>query len=302
MFYNWNVIGHERELVDLEKDFTSGNINHAYLFVGPEEIGKFRVAKSIAEILQCPNDFCHTCPTCIQIVKKCHADTIELDDDGESIKVEAIRDIIARLNMTSQSNYKILLIENIGRLTAEASNCILKTLEEPPPKTVFIFTASQLRDIMPTVASRMRIVHFRKVPDEILSQALKSRFPGAAQDTIDQVILLSLGRSGRAIQLMTNPEKFQEVRDLYRHIQFLDENATKATRILSAQELAVNPQKMRSFLSLLVHHFRRKMLQEKSSEKKAHEVHIIEEIHRVIDLLSKNVNPRVLLEHIMIQL
>ena len=171
MYYNWNVIGHEKELGLLEHDFRENNIHHAYLFVGPEKVGKFRVAKSVAGILQCPENFCHSCPTCIQIEKKCHPDIIELEDDGQSIKIDTVRDIIARLNMTSQGRYKILLIQNIGRLTEEAGNCLLKTLEEPPQKTIFLFTVSQLRDIMPTIASRMRLIHFKKLGNDVYNSS-----------------------------------------------------------------------------------------------------------------------------------
>lgn len=302
MYYPWNVIGHQKELAQLESDFKTGNIHHAYLFVGPEKIGKFRIAKSVAGILQCPSNFCHSCPTCIQIEKKCHLDTIELEDDGESIKIDTIRDIIARLHMTSQSQYKILLIQNIGRLTDEAANCLLKILEEPVAKTLFLFSAGQLKDIMPTIASRMRIVHFRKLPDEILHDALKELFPEAEEDMLDQVLLLSLGRSGKAIQLMREPEAFQEVRDCYRLIEFLDEKATLAARFSAIIEFSQNPLKMRAFLSLFVHYFRRKMFSGSTFEQKSVAIRIIEEIHRVMNLANRNINPRLLLENLMIHL
>jgi DNA polymerase-3 subunit delta' len=302
MFYNWNVIGHTQELSRLEEDFKSGNIHHAYLFVGPEKVGKFRVAKTMAEILQCPNNFCHACPTCAQIEKKCHPDTIELEDDGESIKIGAVREIISRLSMTGQGRYKILLIQNIGRLTEEASNCLLKTLEEPTGKTIFLFTAGQLRDISGTIASRMRIVHFKKLHDDVLREALRKEYPETDDETLNQVILLSLGRSGRALQLLKNPEVFQDLRDLYRQIQFLGEKAQIATRILTVAEISQNPQKIKTFLALLTHYVRQKLLSSKTPEEKQHAVATIEEIHRVIDLLARNVNPRLLLENIMISL
>lgn len=300
MLYHWNVIGHSAELARLEEDFKSGNIHHAYLFAGPEKVGKFRVAKAVSQILQCPNNFCHTCPTCVQIEKKCHPDTIELEDDGESIKIGTIREIINRLSMTGQSRYKILLIQNIGRLTEAAS--LLKTLEEPPEKTIFLFTAGQLRDIAPTIASRMRIIHFRKLPDDVLREALQKEYPQADMETLDQVILLSLGRSGRALQLLKNPEMFQELRDLYRHIQFLDEKASVATRMLSAQEISQDPQKMKTFLALLTHYVRQKLLTAKTADGKKRAISGISEIHRVIDLAGRNVNPRLLLENIMMTL
>lgn len=300
MLYNWNVIGHEKELAQLESDFVNNNIHHAYLFVGPEKIGKFRVAKSVAGILQCPNNFCHTCPTCVQIDKKCHPDTIELEDDGESVKISTIRDIIVRLNMTSQSKYKIILIQDIGRITEAPA--LLKTLEEPPEKTVFLFTAGQLRDVTPTIASRMRVIHFKKLPDEVLRTSLQKLYPDIDDETMDQVLLLSLGRSGKAIQLLANPEAFRELRDLYRHIQFLDEKAGIATRLASMGEISQDPQKLKTFLSLLVHYFRRKMFTDKTFHGKSKIMQILKNINGVIVLLDRNVNARLLLENLMLQL
>jgi len=302
MFYNWNVIGHVKELIQLEQDFTSNNIPHAYLFVGPEKVGKFRVAKSIAGILQCPNSFCHTCPTCIQIEKKSHPDTIELEDDGESIKIDLMREIIARLNMTGQSKYKVLLIQNIGRLTEEATNSILKTLEEPPGRTLFLFSAGQLRDVKPTIASRMRVVHFKKLPDEILKQSLKEMFPEVTDELIAQVLFLSLGRSGKAIQLLRSPEVFKELLDLYHQIEFLDEKASVATRFSAVNEIAKDPGKLKSFMSLLIYYFRKKMFEQTDYARKQAAMETLKEIHNVINLLSRNVNQKLALEYLMLKL
>lgn len=302
MLYNWNVIGHEKELARMEADLINGNIHHAYLFVGPEKVGKFRVAKAVSKILQCPNNFCHTCPSCIQVEKKCHADTIELEDDGESIKIDAVREILARLQMTGQSQYKILLIQNIGRLTDEAANCLLKTLEEPPEKTVFLFTAGQLKDIAPTIASRMRILHFKKLNDTVLTDALQKAHPNVDRETIAQVILLSLGRSGRALQLLAEPEKFQEVRDLYHHIQFLDEKAGIATRMIAAAEICQDPARLKMFLTLLAHYLRNKMLHVDDFAEKTRMLRAIEKIHEINGLLLRNVNNRLLMENLMINL
>lgn len=302
MYFNWNVIGHEKELLMLEEDILGNAVHHAYLFAGPSKIGKFRIARSMSGILQCQNNFCHTCPTCIQIEKRCHLDTIELKDNAESIKIDEIREIIERLNMTGQGAYKILLLQNIGRLTEEAGNCLLKTLEEPPSKTVFIFTAGQIHDVMPTITSRMRIINFKKLPDNVLKEALKKRYPDVGNEMLNQVLLLSLGRSGTAIQLLSMPEEFQQLHEIYSNIQFLDEKGSISTRISAMQELSKNPQKIKTFLSLLVHFYRQKMLNANSPAEKTYAANIIKEIHRVINLMGRNVNPRLLLENIMLQI
>lgn len=300
MHYSWNIIGHEQELTGLERDFLNHTVHHAYLFTGPEKIGKFRVAKVAAQILQCPNEACHTCPTCIQLEKKSHPDTIELEDDGESLKIGLIRDLIARLHMTGQSRYKILLIQNIGRLTEEAANCLLKILEEPPPGTIFIFTAAQLRDIPTTIASRMRTVHFRMLPDEVLAQALTQRYPELEKETLDQILLLSLGRSGRALALLSNAELFRELRETYREIQFLDEKAALSTRLIAMHDISADEQKLHTFLTLLALYFRHMMLTSQIYPTRMRALRILEHIHRTSGLLRRNINTRLVMEHLML--
>lgn len=300
MVYHWNIIGHEKELAHLEEDILKKTVHHAYLLVGPENIGKFRAAKTAAAILQCPNNFCHTCPTCIQVEKRCHADTIELEDDGESVKITTIREIIARLSMTSQSSYKILLIQNIGRLTDEAANCLLKTLEEPTERTIFFFTASRLREVPPTIISRMRTVKFRKLEDGLLRTALRTRYPHIDDETLNRVLILSLGRSGHALQLIENPEAFAKVLEHYRMIEFLSEKASYAARFMAMQNLTQDPKELQQFLELLTYYLRTKLLAQKLPEQRT--VKTIETLHRAHDLLDRNVNTRLVLEHIMLTL
>lgn len=302
MLYQWNIIGHEKELSHLEHDVQHQALHHAYLFVGPEKIGKSRVAKTLANILQCPNNFCHQCSTCTLIEKKSHPDTIEMEDNGESIKISEIRDLISRLNMTSQSLHKILLIENMGRLTPEATNALLKILEEPPPQTVFLFTAHHIKEVMPTIASRMRIIHFKKLPDEVLEDALRAQHPEIDETLLDKVILLSLGRSGKALQLINEPEKLKELSDLYTRIQFLDEQASLATRMLAAQEISADPRRLEIFLSLLTVYLRARLLRETASAKREKIISIIETVARIKYLMESNVNPRLALEHLMLRI
>lgn len=300
MFYNWNVIGHEKELVRLETDLAQNALHHAYLLVGPESIGKFRVAKTLAAILQCPNNFCRTCPTCIQVEKKCHADTIEIENEGDSLKIGLMREVLARLAMTSQSRYKVVLIEHIGRFTEEAANALLKTLEEPTGSTVFIFTANQVKDVLPTIASRMRIIHFKMTPIGVLRDELKKRYPETDPQTLNQAVTLSMGRSGQAFKLLDNPEILREFADIYAQIEFLHEHAGFATRFMKMGEIAKDETLLERFLTLSVHYLRNKMYETGDRSRTMQLIASIERIHAVLNLLRRNVNTRLLLEHTML--
>src|SRR3989338_5536035 len=109
--YDWQLAGHQVQRAALEEDMNTQNLAHAYLFYGPAEVGKFRLAKTFANILQCPNRLCGHCSVCVQVDKDCHYDTLTMIDDGESIKIEQIQNLIVKLSTTSQSNYKVVIIE-----------------------------------------------------------------------------------------------------------------------------------------------------------------------------------------------
>ena len=135
MKYNWSIIGHEKQLSQLENDISSGSLSHAYLLAGPNSVGKHTVAKKMAGILQCENDFCHKCNTCIQVEHGSHVDTLVFKDDKNSLKILEVRGLLEKAMMTAQARYKIFIIQSIERMTTEAANSFLKVLEEPPPRT-----------------------------------------------------------------------------------------------------------------------------------------------------------------------
>jgi len=199
MIYNWNIIGHDKQLKMLEADIESGNLAHSYLLYGAGHVGKYTVAKKLASILQCENNFCGVCPTCIQIRKGIHLDTMEYENNKEALKIDQIREIISRCNMSSQSRYKVVVLQSIGRMTVEASNALLKTLEEPPGRTLFIMTTSNVQEVLPTILSRSRLIKFHLFSTEFLANKLRELYPESTEETINQVAKLSLGRAGRAL-------------------------------------------------------------------------------------------------------
>ncbi|MBI5755234.1 AAA family ATPase, partial [Candidatus Peregrinibacteria bacterium] len=206
LLYHWNIIGHEKELARLEQEISENNLNHAYLFAGPDKIGKNAIAKTFAGILQCENHFCHTCPTCIQIQKGCHYDTFEMIDDGETITIDRIRELIGSLALSTQSPRKIILIQNIERLSDSAMNALLKSLEEPPRRVIFLLTTNDLKAISDTIISRVRLYSFRLVPKNILAQELQARYPDVEAHTLDLIFSFFLGKPGKAIELLSDPE------------------------------------------------------------------------------------------------
>ncbi|MCX6734738.1 MAG: DNA polymerase III subunit [Candidatus Peregrinibacteria bacterium] len=300
MKYNWSIIGHEKQLLQIEKDLESGNLAHAYLLSGPNSVGKNTVAKKMAGILQCENDFCHSCNSCIQIEKGCHVDTVVFEDDGESIKIETVRKILERLSMTRQAQYKILLIQSVERMGIEAANSFLKMLEEPPERTVFIMTTDNIRLILPTILSRVRVVQFNSVSQVYLKEKLESLYPERDAETLETVSLLSMGKTGKAVHLMEHPESLAEYLKIYHDIQNFLNYRSVVERFSYIEEMAEDPKRIETFMNILTHVVRSKMLGLK--EDSANHTKALSKIDEAAMLLKKNVNVRLVLENLMLQI
>lgn len=300
MKYNWSIIGHERQLLQIEKDIESGNLAHAYLLAGPNSVGKNTVAKKLAGILQCENDFCHQCNTCLRVQKGCHLDTIEFNNDGESIKIDEIRKVIERLGMTGQSKYKILLIQGLERMTAEAANSFLKILEEPPQRTVFIMTTNNIRLLLPTILSRVRMIKFGSVSAKYLQEKLVELYPGSDENTINMVSLFSLGKTGKAVHLMENPDSLANYLKIYHDVQNFLAYRNLADRFSYVETLATEPGQIELFLNIMSHVLRSKVLENDSMADKY--LQTICAIDEAASLLKKNVNIRLVLENLMLAL
>lgn len=300
MNYHWNIIGHSALLEKLEQDISSGNLPHAYLFSGPEKVGKYIVAKKLAHILQCEKNFCHECSTCIQIEKKTHPDTIEFEDDGESVKIEQIREVITRLHMTTSSRYKIFLVERIERMTLEAANCILKTLEEPPADTIFLFTTAAIKEVLPTIVSRVRILSFHHCSEDLLYEKIREYYPESDDDTLRQVSRFALGKAGIAFRLMRDPELLSLYRRMYQDFLRFLSRPSIFDRFCYVQEFIEQPSKIDHFLDILTHLVRSLMLKDPLNHERY--IDILEQISRTRFSLKHNANVKLTLEKLMLHL
>ncbi|MBD3330594.1 hypothetical protein GF354_03635 [Candidatus Peregrinibacteria bacterium] len=302
MKYNWSIIGHENQLNKLEKDIETGNLAHSYLMAGPNSVGKYTVAKKLAGILQCENNFCHKCPTCIQIRKGSHIDTMEFKDDKKSIGIADVKSIIERLHMTPQAPYKVLLIQSVERMTIEAANSFLKTLEEPPPGTIILLTTNNLRDVLTTIVSRVRTITFGVMSVNYLSAKIRELYPDSDDDQIRKACLFSLGKTGKAVQLIRKPEALSEHIKAYHDIQgFVNHNNT-VDRFAYVNEIIEDPKKIELFYNLLSQILRSRMLEEKSYEVQKKYIKTLSKIADAGMLSKGNVNLRLFLENLILSL
>ncbi len=216
MKFNWPIIGHKNIVNFLQRSITNKKIVHAYLFYGPENLGKKTVAKYFALSLICErkeidNVPCGKCQNCQKFFKNIHPDIIWLrkENDKKNISIDQIRDLKEKISLTSFTNsYKIVIIVNTEEMTGEAANSFLKILEEPPPKNVIILLANSLKNIPKTIISRCQLIKFSLVSKKEIFDFLIKKYKLNKKEA-EEISALSFGRPGRAIKFLENKERLK---------------------------------------------------------------------------------------------
>jgi DNA polymerase-3 subunit delta' len=191
------MIGHGKILETLKKEAHAGRLHHAQLFVGPEHVGKTAAALRLAVFLQGGEE---NVIVKKQVLEGLSPDTVLFLDTGESLSIEEIRKVIERSGESHMSPYLIVVIENVGRMKPEAMNALLKTLEEPLPETLFLLTANNEEDVLPTIRSRCQVTRFQTVPD----REMRAGCEGHVQT--DRLLFFAMGRPGKLKRLIENSE------------------------------------------------------------------------------------------------
>ncbi len=218
--------GHKQVLRMLRNAITQGRVAHAYLFTGPSGVGKETIALSFARALLCSSpadgDACGVCRACRQVRSCNHPDFYTEGPDGASIKIEQIRDIQRRVPYRSyQGGRKLFLIRQAETMTDQAANCLLKTLEEPPPDTVFILITARPQLLPPTIISRCQQVLFKNIPLPELIEGLV-RLHGMLEEDALLPAALSGGSMGKALAY-TSGSYLERRRAVYNLLRALGE-------------------------------------------------------------------------------
>ncbi len=193
------IIGHKRACEVLRRMKENDRLSHAFLFVGPDHVGKTTIARAfLSSFFEKGTGMPGTHPDMIEIVREQDEKTGKYKT---VISVEQIRDLREQLSMTAlHGGWKTILIEEAHLLHTGAANALLKTLEEPSGKTLFILRASTTASVPATIASRCQILRFHLVLQEEIIAALRKR--GLDLEEAQQLALLSGGAPGRAIRLV----------------------------------------------------------------------------------------------------
>lgn len=196
----WHSIrGHDRAVDALRRGLAQGRLPHAFLFVGPEGIGKRSFADVFAQALLCERvpeaelDPCGVCPSCLQSTAGTHPDVhrVSRPEDKHELSIKLIRDLTLDLGLKPiNGRRKVAIIDDADSLNDEAANAFLKTLEEPPPGSVLILIGTSTEAQLDTIISRCRVLRFDPLPEADLAHVLLDR--GVTDDPAEAARLAHL--------------------------------------------------------------------------------------------------------------
>jgi len=194
-----SLVGQESIVTALRNALTEGRVAQAYLFSGIRGVGKTTAARVLAKALNCERgpaaDPCNECGSCLDITRGSDMDVIEVDAATYS-KVEQVRELTESLKYgPARHRYKVVVLDEIHRLSRQAFDALLKIVEEPPPHLVFIFATTEIDAVPATILSRCQEFHFRRVPSPLLAAHLRAICQAEAITASDTALRL-IARAG----------------------------------------------------------------------------------------------------------
>ncbi|MBI5414399.1 hypothetical protein HZA38_02695 [Candidatus Peregrinibacteria bacterium] len=340
MKFSWRIIGHEKILEKLEADFENGTVGQSYLLCGPREIQKFKVIQRFAELLQCEQkNMCRTCDACVRIEKNIHRSTIVVDKlwvkdksadleelakysnfdqshrkrkgkKSDQIGVDDVLEFVKPLWQKTDDDYKVCIIRDIERMTEEAMNTFLKTLEEPPEKTIFLMTATHKEHLLPTIISRVRVIEMGLIPNSVLKKTLDEEHEDISDEKKEKILTLAQGRSDRLMKFLSDPDFFDTQKELFHEFSLILKNRNLPRLFALAEKLSKPDQdeEIFEFFDGFLH-FLRTLLREKTfgrslslGDQYSFEklVELVNAIDAAKQKIEKNVNRRLALEELFL--
>ena len=194
------VVGQEAIVRTLTNAIKSGGLHHAYLFGGARGVGKTTTARLLAKALNCAQgpttQPCGVCPSCLDISDSRSMLVTEIDA-ASNTSVENVRQVIVNSTTFSPpaNQYRVFIIDEVHQLSGAAFNALLKTIEEPPPRVIFIMATTELQKVPDTILSRCQVFEFRTIPLSKVFAELR-RIAGELGITISDSALGTIARAG----------------------------------------------------------------------------------------------------------
>lgn len=207
-----NIIGNDKIKQELEENIRNNTVSHSYLFIGQDGIGKKLFAKEFAKMELCldDNNACDKCSSCIKFNSDNNPDFVIIKPDGNSIKISQIRDMQDNVyKKPIVSNKKVFIIDDSDKMTEEAQNSLLKTLEEPPEYITIILITSNENKLLNTIRSRCLKINFNNITTkEIIDYISREQIMSEPSDSL---LSMCNGSIGKLIKINQNLLEYNEI-------------------------------------------------------------------------------------------
>src|SRR4030042_2196646 len=236
------IIGHQKQWNLLKKLAGNKNFSHAYLFAGPEKLGKKTLALQWVSLL---------CDNAKDLIN--HPDFMFLEPIEKEIKISQIRDLIHRISLKSSYSIKAAIIDNAHSMNQEAQTALLKTLEEPRGNSILILISDKINFLFPTILSRVQVIKFNPVRNQEINKYLLSK--GFSQKEAENLSCICLGKPGVVMDFMADKKevaafkrKIDEVKDLSKSMLY--------SRFQYVKDLSEEPLETQKTLDVWLNYFR----------------------------------------------
>ena len=327
----WDIIGHAHAIDILRRTLAAQQVRHAYLFAGPPHVGKSLLAHRLAQTLLCtggpdptvaPQEPCNACLSCRKVLHGNHPDVhvISKPADKQFILIEQIRVLQSdSVRRTLEGRRNIFIIENAHEMNIQAANCLLKTLEEPEQDVVLLLTAPDAVLLLPTILSRVQLITMGLLTSTQIKNALIQDWETEPKEA-DLIAALAAGRMGWAVQAVEDEDLLTQRKAQLDLLTKLP-SAGRVQRFDLVQRISGDSEKVQSLLELWLLWWRdmvlaanacldltvnvdmRPLLKTQAAKIGTAEAErMIRAILRTMESIEQNVNPRVALEVLMLDI
>lgn len=287
------IIGHQQQWQYLKRLAEQDKLPHALLFCGQEKLGKRTFALEFVKWLFGSD-----------VEKKPHPDFIFIEPEEKEIKISQLRGLIWKLSLKpSLASLKVAVVNQAHCMNSESQNCFLKTLEEPKGKTLLILITEYPESLFSTILSRVQKIRFSSVKKAEIENYLKEK--KFKEDEMREILEISGGRPGLAIDLAADPGKLRERREKIKDLTEITKSDL-ALRFQYAKTMSENQRDLKEILAIWLSHFRKIFLEQcltpdiKKMEKLRNTIKTTQ--NTIFLLSSTNANPRLALENLMLEI
>lgn len=216
-----NILGNEEAKKILENTIKTQNISHSYMFIGQNGIGKFMIAKEFAKAILCQGEQkpCNTCESCIKFNGENNPDIQIIDEiEEKSIKTETIKEMVKGVyEKPIEGSRKVYIINDSQKMTKEAQNSLLKTLEEPPEYVVIILITENENLLLNTIKSRCTKIKFNPLKDNEIIKILKEKYD--YKEVTENMLEIAGGSVTQALSVQGKEETFNEIKTIFSNLE-----------------------------------------------------------------------------------